>query len=105
MKKTFEQILKEEKITIPRTSFYAERVKRYNSTLSEDFELDEESITILKRELPFDKICKPTLKKMAENLILLNRQYHRKTDENRLELMLQPSYHGYRDSSFYYTKD
>lgn len=104
MKKTFAEISKEENIIIPRTSLYAGRVQRYNSSLSVDFDLDEDSITLLESELPFSRIYETTLKKIAENLIILNRQYHRKTDEKRLDLMSQPIYHGYRDGSFYYSK-
>ena len=32
------------------------------------------------RKLPFDKINEPTLKKFAENIIVLNRQKHRVSD-------------------------
>lgn len=104
MSKTFEEIYQDEKIKIPFSYNGAKRVQRFKTTKSIDFELDESSIDLIKANYPL-KCTFPTLKKVAENLIILNREKHRKTDISRLDLMQLPTYHGYKNESFYYSAE
>ena len=46
-------------------------------------------------------IYEATLKKFAENIIILNRQKHRVSDAPRISLMNKPIYQGYKGTSFY----
>ncbi|MGE7848178.1 hypothetical protein [Bacillus cereus] len=101
MKKTFAEICREEKINIPTTLVGAKRIQRFLPTRSVDFELDKISIVLLETNLPF-KCTYTLLKKIAENLIISNREKHRRTDITRLNLMQLPYYH-YKDDSFYYS--
>lgn len=100
MRKTIFEIFEDEKIVIPYTKIWAKRVQRYKSSLSIDFELDEKSTEFLQAQLPF-KCTSPLLKKIAENIVILNRQKHRKTDISRLELMQLPKYRFHNDSFYY----
>lgn len=100
--KTFEEIYKNENIKIPSTHQGAKRVQRFKTTKSIEFELDESSIALIKASYPFECYF-PTLKKVAENLIILNREKHRKTNISHLDLMQLPNYHEYRNESFYYS--
>lgn len=99
--KKFKEIYLKEVMEMPNISGIS-RVQRFNSDESVEFELDDESRIFLKSNLPLtSKIYEPTLKKLAENIIILNRQKHRKTDVSRIHLMNEHQYHGYRDASFY----
>lgn len=99
--KKFKEIYIKELMEMPNISGIS-RVQRFNSDESVEFELDDESRVFLKSNLPLtSKIYEPTLKKLAENIIILNRQKHRKTAVSRIHLMNEHQYHGYRDASFY----
>jgi len=99
--KSFEEIVKQEKIKIPTTIKVAKRVQRFSSQRSVDFIFDEQSLKLIEVEFPLD--CRyVTAKKIAENLVVLNREKHRKNDRSRLDLM-EGNYRGYRDKSFYYS--
>ena len=77
-------------------------VEGLNSDVSVDFLLDDESRDFLKEKLPIEGVIyEPTLKKLAENIIILNRQKHRMSDESRISLMNKEIYQGYRETSFY----
>ena len=81
--KKFKEIYLKEVMEMPNISGIS-RVQRFNSDESVEFELDDESRVFLKSNLPLtSKIYEPTLKKLAENIIILNRQKHRKTDVSR----------------------
>ena len=99
--KTFKEIFIQEAMTMP-NAFGIARVQRSNLNESVSFTLDEESRVFLKANLPLTgKVYEPTLKKIAENILILNREKHRKTDISRLTLMNNQHYRSYRDSSFY----
>lgn len=100
--KTFKEIFIQEAMIMP-NSFGISRVQRSNLDESVSFVLDKDSRVFLRNNLPLTgKVYEPTLKKIAENVIILNRQKHRsKTDLSRLTLMNKQHYRGYRDSSFY----
>lgn len=99
--KSFKKIFIAEEMVMPNV-FGIARVQRSNLNESVGFDLDDESRVFLKANLPLTgKIYEPTLKKIAENIISLNRQKHRKTDVPRIRLMNEPNYGSYRDSSFY----
>ncbi|OMC78451.1 hypothetical protein [Viridibacillus sp. FSL H8-0123] len=101
MKKTFLEICNDEGITIPTTLLAAKRIQRFSPDYSVDFTLDKESIELLESQLPLK--CNYTLlKKMAENIIVANREKYRKNDISRLELMRLPQYR-YHNASFYYS--
>lgn len=86
--KTFETICTIESIQIPTTLTGARRVQRYRSDVSIQFILDKKSKDYLQDKLPF--LCNETfLKKMAENILILHYEKHRKTDIRRLTLMNQ----------------
>lgn len=98
--KTFKEIFDKENMEMPNENGI-KRVQSFNSNVSVDFILDDELREFLKRNLPFAKINEPTLKKIAENILILNRQKHRISDKTRLSLMNEPVYQGYRNTSFY----
>ena len=99
--KTFKEIFDKENMEMP-TSNGIKRVQSFNSDESVSFILDDESREFLKEELShIDVIYEPTLKKFAENILILNRQKHRVSDRTRLSLMNEPVYQGYRNNSFY----
>lgn len=101
MPKTFKQIFLNEGMQMPNINGI-KRVQSFNSDESVKFTLDDESRDFLKKNLPIaGVIYEPTLKKLAENIILLNRQKHRVSDKSRLSLMNKPIYQGYKESSFY----
>ena len=101
MKKTFLEICNDEGITIPTTPLAAKRIQRYSPDYSVDFILDQDSINLLESQFPLN--CKYTLlKKVAENIIIANREKYRKNDISRLELMKLPHYR-YHNTSFYYS--
>lgn len=76
--------------------------RAFNSDKSVNFTLDDESRDFLKENLPIEGVIyEPTLKKLAENIIILNRQKHRISDEFRISLMNKEIYQGYRETSFY----
>lgn len=100
MLKNFKQIVVNEGMLLPDTIKSFKRVQRYKSNYSFDFELDKESREFLSEKLPL-KCSEPLFKKIAENIIILNREKHRKTDIGRMELMKYEKYHGYQDNSFY----
>ena len=102
-KKTFIQLMKEEGFTIPTSLVGAKRVQRYSTCISVDFELDKSSIELLEAAFPLKKCRYTLLKKIAENIIILNREKYEGTNETRLNLMQLPVYRGYRDSSFNYS--
>lgn len=99
--KTFKEIFYIEKMSMP-NDYGKKRVQRFNPEESVNFVLDSKSRDFLKRELEFDEIYEPTLKKFAENIILLNRQKHRRSDKTRMELMNARNY-SYKGESFYTT--
>ena len=99
--KTFKEIFDNEEMSMP-NDYGKKRVQRFNPEESVSFVLDAESREFLKRELQFDVIYEPTLKKIAENIIILNRQKHRRSDKTRMELMNEPKY-SYNSESFYTT--
>lgn len=97
---TFKEIFIKEDMTMP-NAFGIARVQRANLNESVSFDLDEESRIFLKNNLPLTgKIYEPTMKKLAENILILNRQRHNKTGLSRLTLMNNQHY-NYRNSSFY----
>lgn len=99
--KSFKEIFIAEEMVMPNI-FGISRVQRSNLNESVGFDLDDESRVFLKANLPLTGIVyEPTLKKIAENIISLNRQKYRKTDKPRICLMNEPNYGSYRDSSFY----
>lgn len=99
--KTFKEIFIKEGMTMP-NAFGIARVQRSNLNESVRFYLDHESKVFLRTHLPLTgKIYEPTMKKFAENILILNRQKHRKTDAPRILLMNESNYASYRDSSFY----
>lgn len=99
--KSFKEIFVDEAMTMP-SAFGIARVQRSNLDESVSFVLDEASRAYLKANLPLTgKVYEPTLKKIAENIIILNRKKHRKTDVSKLTLMNKQHYRGYPDSSFY----
>jgi hypothetical protein len=99
--KTFLEIYYIEKITIPHTEESNRRIQRYSPIESVEFELDEKSIKLLKDNVYFDNMSFTFMKKMAENIIILNRLKHRGTNVSRLELIAKSDYH-YPDKSFDY---
>lgn len=98
--KTFLNIFTLERMVMPNT-YGIVRVQRCNHELSVDFILDQDSIDFLKKQLPpiEGKIYMPTLKKIAENIILLNREVHYKSGKSRIVLMNFPNYR-YLPTSF-----
>lgn len=101
--KSFKEIFIAEEMVMP-NAFGIARVQRSNLNESVRFDLDDESRVFLKANLPLTgKVYKPTMKKIAENILILNCQKHRKTDIPRILLMNESSYGSYRDSSFYTT--
>lgn len=101
--KTFKEIFITEGMIMP-TAFGIARVQGFNLNESVEFDLDDESRVFLKANLPLTgKVYEPTMKKIAENILILNCQKHRKTDVPRIRLMNEPNYGSYRDSSFYTT--
>lgn len=101
MIRTFNDIFISEKMEMPNING-VKRVQSFNSDISVDFILDDESRDFLKKNLPIvGVIYEPTLKKFAENIIILNRQKHRISDASRISLMNKPIYQGYKGTSFY----
>lgn len=75
--KSFKDIFIDEAMTMPSASsaFSIARVQRSNLDESVSFTLDEASRAFLRDNLPLTgKIYEPTLKKIAENIIILNRK-------------------------------
>jgi len=99
--KTFKELVDIEGMVFP-NSHGVKRVQRFSPDESPCFLLDDESRELLMRKLPFDKINEPTLKKFAENIIVLNRQKHRVSDKSRMVLMNEANY-SYSGESFYTT--
>lgn len=98
--KTFKEIFIQEAMTMP-NAFGISRVQRSNLDESVSFVLDEDSRVFLRNNLPLaGKVYEPTLKKIAENILILNHQRHYKTGLSRLTLMNNQHY-NYRNSSFY----
>ena len=101
MVRTFKDIFISEKMEMPDING-VKRVQNFNSNFSVEFILDDESRDFLKKHLPIvGVIYEPTLKKFAENIIILNRQKHRVSDVPRISLMNKPIYQGYKGTSFY----
>ncbi|WP_449448952.1 hypothetical protein [Streptococcus suis] len=98
--KTFKEIFLNEGMEMPNINGI-KRVQGFNSDNSVPFILDNDSREFLKKNLPLTGIYEPTLKKLAENIIILNRQKHRISDEFRIGLMNKEIYQGYRETSFY----
>ena len=103
--KKFKEIFTDENMEMP-NKYGIIRVQRINLDSSVEFEFDDESKEFLRNELAklphkAETIYEPTLKKFAENIILLNRQKHRKDDRSRISLMNDEIYHGYRNKSFF----
>ncbi|HEL2473633.1 TPA: hypothetical protein TZY74_002154 [Streptococcus suis] len=99
--KTFKDIFLSEGMEMPNINGI-KRVQSFNSDESVNFTLDDKSRDFLKKNLPIASVIyEPTLKKLAENIILLNRQKHRISDESRISLMNKEIYQGYRETSFY----
>lgn len=100
--KTFKDIFLSEGMEMPNINGI-KRVQSFNSDVSVNFLLDDESRDFLKKNLPIASVIyEPTLKKLAENIIILNRQkHHRMSDESRICLMNKEIYQGYRETSFY----
>ncbi|WP_449455341.1 hypothetical protein [Streptococcus suis] len=99
--KTFKDIFLSEGMEMPNINGI-KRVQSLNSDESVNFILDDESRDFLKKNLPIASVIyEPTLKKLAENIIILNRQKHRMSDESRISLMNKEIYQGYREASFY----
>ncbi|HEL1740907.1 TPA: hypothetical protein ACGPAW_001871 [Streptococcus suis] len=99
--KTFKDIFLSEGMEMPNINGI-KRVQGFNSDDSVPFILDNDSREFLKKNLPLaGVIYEPTLKKLAENIIILNRQKHRVSDESRISLMNKEIYQGYRETSFY----
>jgi hypothetical protein len=102
--KTFKEIFIDENMEMP-NKYGITRVQRINLDSSVEFEFNDESKAFLRGEPhKAETIYEPTLKKFAENIILLNIQKHRKDDRSRISLMNDEIYHGYRNISFYTTK-
>lgn len=101
--KTFKEIFIKEAMTMP-NAFGIARVQRANLNESVSFYLDDESREFLRDNLTLagltGKIYEPTMKKISENILILNRQRHSKTGLSRLTLMNNQHY-NYRNSSFY----
>ncbi|MFS9281601.1 hypothetical protein [Streptococcus oralis] len=101
MVRTFKDIFISEKMEMPNING-VKRVQSCNFDSSVQFILDAESREFLKKHLPIvGVIYEPTLKKFAENIIILNRQKHRISDASRISLMNKPIYQGYKGTSFY----
>lgn len=99
--KKFKEIFLNEGMKMPNNNGI-KRVQSFNSDESVNFTLDDESRDFLKKNLPIASVIyAPTLKKLAENIIILNRQKHRMSDESRISLMNKEIYQGYREASFY----
>ncbi|ATF26258.1 hypothetical protein [Brochothrix thermosphacta] len=99
---TFLNIYTAESMILP-NNYGLARVQRCNHPLSVSFELDEDSIEFLKNNLKIDgSIYMPTLKKIAENIIILNREIHFSNGEARISLMNLANY-NYLPTSFNYT--
>lgn len=99
--KTFKKICIDENLEMPNINGI-KRVQGFNSDNSVPFILDNDSREFLKKNLPLTGVIyEPTLKKLAENIIILNRQKHRISDESRISLMNKEIYQGYRETSFY----
>lgn len=101
---TFKQIFTNEGMQMP-NKYGFRRVQSFNSDKSIAFEFDDKSRDFLRNYLEdklniMGKIYEPTLKKIAENIIILNRQKHVKTHVSRIRLMNEPNYDNYRNSSF-----
>lgn len=83
---TFKQIFTNEGMQIP-IQYSFKQLQRLNLNESVAFEFDNESRRFLKRHLNSEfnigRIYEPTLKKIAENIIILNRQ---KNGENKVEI-------------------
>lgn len=98
--KTFRSIFLREGMVWP-NELGIKRVQRYRPDLSIDFVFDDESRFFLREHLTIKgKINEPTLKKIAENILILNRKRYYKTRVRRIILMNKRSYPGYRESSF-----
>lgn len=99
--KSFKEIFIAEGMVMPNV-FGIARVQRSNLNESVEFDLDDESLVFLKSNLPLTgKVYEPTMKKIAENILILNRQKYRKTDVPRIRLMNESNYGSYQESSFY----
>ncbi|HEM5118597.1 TPA: hypothetical protein U1256_000551 [Streptococcus suis] len=99
--KTFKDIFLSEGMEMPNINGI-KRVQGFNSDNSVPFILDNDSREFLKKNLPIEGVIyEPTMKKLAENIIILNRQKHRISDESRVSLMNKEIYQGYRETSFY----
>ena len=99
--KTFKDIFLSEGMEMPNINGI-KRVQGFNSDNSVPFILDNDSREFLKKNLPIEGVIyEPTLKKLAENIIILNRQKHRMSDKSRISLMNKEIYQGYRETSFY----
>ncbi|HEL0010611.1 TPA: hypothetical protein TUL06_001934 [Streptococcus equi subsp. zooepidemicus] len=99
--KKFKEIFLNEGMKMPNNNGI-KRVQSFNSDVSVNFLLDDESRDFLKKNLSIASVIyEPTLKKLAENIIILNRQKHRMSDESRISLMNKEIYQGYREASFY----
>lgn len=99
---TFLNIYTSESMVLP-NNYGLARVQRCNHPLSITFELDEDSIQFLIENLKIDgTIYMPTLKKIAENIIILNREIHFNNGYSRISLMNLPNY-SYLPTSFNYT--
>ncbi|CRH92812.1 Uncharacterised protein [Chlamydia trachomatis] len=98
--KTFKEIFLNEGMEMSNINGI-KRVQSFNSDVSVNFLLDDESRDFLKENLPIEGVIyEPTLKKLAENIIILNRQKHRISDESRISLMNKEIYQS-RETSFY----
>ncbi|MCH1634646.1 hypothetical protein [Streptococcus suis] len=99
--KKFKEIFLNEGMKMPNNNGI-KRVQSFNSDVSVNFLLDDESRDFLKEKLPIEGVIyEPTLKKLAENILILNRQKHRISDKSRIILMNKEIYQGYREASFY----
>ncbi|HFR3255582.1 TPA: hypothetical protein ACHU6D_001749 [Streptococcus suis] len=99
--KKFKNIFLNEGMKMPNNNGI-KRVQSFNSDVSVNFLLDDESRDFLKEKLPIEGVIyEPTLKKLAENILILNRQKHRISDKSRISLMNKEIYQGYREASFY----
>ncbi|HFR3790124.1 TPA: hypothetical protein ACHVHN_000313 [Streptococcus suis] len=99
--RTFKDIFLSEGMEMPNINGI-KRVQGFNSDNSVPFILDNDSREFLKKNLPIEGVIyEPTMKKLAENIIILNRQKHRISDESRISLMNKEIYQGYRETSFY----
>ena len=101
MIRTLTDIFISEKMEMPNIHG-VKRVQRFNFDFSVNFIFDDESRDFLKKNLPIEGVIyEPTLKKFAENIIILNRQKHRISGASRISLMNKPIYQGYKETSFY----